>query len=533
MSNLSIKSVFGKDVRRVTVEQSLSSLSKKLAEVYQLEESSISLKYMDDEGDKVTMSTDMELQEFVSNGGKCLKVFVEGAQTPSETINSAPPASAPTAAAKDAKSELDELKRRAAAHPLFRSLFIDGPTSLADLQKGVTVPGDCGSDPTKIPDWMDPKRTAKGKLFFDKNVASIVMIWHCSLVIGFSIKNFLTVLEYTNESDTPEKALKRYMATGEKLALWHTGNIYDPTDKSYQAIAQVRGFHAAVRATISKDKPGTWLSAYDMASVQMAFMGSTTSYPKQFGIHTSDEEVDDYIFLWKAIGSQLGMDPNFNTAGVGGTVSLKIVKEFTDQVLLPGAYPPPDGYNKMCQAYIDGLNLLMPVAFFSIPSTMAITYWATGVVDPGPPLSEMDELRYWSLRLMLLLIGALPGFKSVLNWGIITLINSAPKSNDVICPMSGQVYRAGALQGPPCPSGKVAAAQTDALAPEEEKQLRKLTRAIWFFMLLLFCFMGGVAALPLLCLCWLASLVLPGGVGVGMGVGLIMGVGLARFLRRK
>ena len=55
-------------------------------------------------------------------------------------------------------------------------------------------------------------------------------------------------LVYTEQSDTPEKALKRYLATFEHVHSWFTGNVWDAEGKSsaYVSVKRVRGMHNKV-----------------------------------------------------------------------------------------------------------------------------------------------------------------------------------------------------------------------------------------------------------------------------------------------
>ena len=43
-----------------------------------------------------------------------------------------------------------------------------------------------------------------------------------------------------------------------------------------------------------------------MALVQYAFFGFEVSYPEKFGIHCTDAELGDYVYVWRVIGYRLG-----------------------------------------------------------------------------------------------------------------------------------------------------------------------------------------------------------------------------------
>ena len=80
------------------------------------------------------------------------------------------------------------------------------------------------------------------KSFYEKNMFSIILAWHCSLTIGFSLPTLLSALVYTKNSNTKKKALKRYLNTGAHLASWHMGDIFDPTTKAFTSLQFVRGY---------------------------------------------------------------------------------------------------------------------------------------------------------------------------------------------------------------------------------------------------------------------------------------------------
>ena len=98
-----------------------------------------------------------------------------------------------------------------------------GPSSLADLKKGANVDGDDGSDPSTPPPWHDPAQYELVHTFFKDHLLTLVLMWHCSLTIGFSLPALLEALVFTGDSNTPKKALARYMLTFKALFDWHDG----------------------------------------------------------------------------------------------------------------------------------------------------------------------------------------------------------------------------------------------------------------------------------------------------------------------
>jgi hypothetical protein len=293
----------------------------------------------------------------------------------------------------------------------------DGPKSLQDLQKGNNISGDCGSDPTVKPKWLnkDVYEPAQIKSFFEKNIFSIVLAWHCSLTIGFSLPTLLSALVYTERSNTKKKALKRYLNTGSHLSSWHMDDIFDPTTKSFTSIQFVRSLHESVRQRMNTAKPGqTWLSMYNMACVQSGFMGAITILPSKFALRGTNEELEKYVSFWKCVGYQLGVTDEFNLCSLGLKYSDPIVWEIIDQVLIPDNQNPPEEYDEIASAYIGGLNLLVcGLPFFSVKSSVAYTYYGLG--RKLPKMCICDYIRFCLLRLIVLLIAYNSPFRYIVN----------------------------------------------------------------------------------------------------------------------
>eukprot|EP00666_Eupelagonemidae_sp_cell4sb_P017844 gene17844-biopygen25669 len=87
--------------------------------------------------------------------------------------------------------------------------------------------GDCGSDPTVPPAWLDQERFNKVLPFMKNHGMTVAVFWHCSLVIGMCLNSLLEALVFTEcteahkscagASSTPSTALKRYMDTAARL----------------------------------------------------------------------------------------------------------------------------------------------------------------------------------------------------------------------------------------------------------------------------------------------------------------------------
>lgn len=328
----------------------------------------------------------------------------------------------------------------------------EGPRSLEDLKKGSVLDGDTGHSPMLMPPWLDMARCLKVHKFWHDHAASLGLAWHCSLVIGFSIPSLLEALVFTDASSTPQTALKRYMATGAALAAWHEGNIWDPADKGFASLQAVRQMHKGVRENMEQKLPGQkWVTMYDMPSVQLGFIGPPTVFSSHLGIRVSEDDLEDYVYFWKCVGYQLGIDDNFNACSLGKDTVVNITKEYESEILFPDAARPPPQYNRMASAYIDGLNLLtFGFPLFSIASSCAITYWANG---KHYSLGFADTLRFYFLRFNIILFGCCPPFKRIFNKAMVSSFRQLGQRCNASdgprqCPFSGAVAHSSVEQCP-------------------------------------------------------------------------------------
>ena len=76
---------------------------------------------------------------------------------------------------------------------------------------------------------LDMDRFNAAQNFFEQHAMSLTVSWFCSLTIGFAIPTLLDALVFTTDSNSPEKALKRYLATAQHIFQWHQGDIFDCT----------------------------------------------------------------------------------------------------------------------------------------------------------------------------------------------------------------------------------------------------------------------------------------------------------------
>lgn len=211
----------------------------------------------------------------------------------------------------------------------------------------------------EIPTNLDRNQFERGQDFFKRNMAACLFTMMCSLVVGLSVNNLLEPLVFTNQSDTPKKSLIRYLKTLVHIVHWHCGDVWNRNSKASKSIQLVCSYHDKTRTEMMKKSDDILhVSQYDMSLVQAGFIGAIIMYPSKFGIPATQRELEDYVYFWKWIGYLLGIDDCNNICNNSLQEALGICHEIEDEIVFPALLKPPPHFNKMAQAFTDGLNLL-------------------------------------------------------------------------------------------------------------------------------------------------------------------------------
>lgn len=161
------------------------------------------------------------------------------------------------------------------------------------------------------PKWFDEKRIIKGQELFEQYAVSIMSL------LG------MMALPYCYAACPGNKALyltekmrnspgKRLAETGEfTLGVMRKGS-HAKGKTGFAHINKTRMIHAIARFHLQKENWdshwGVPINQEDMAGTNLAFSYVILAGLQQSGILLSPREKDDYIFLWKYVGRQLGID---------------------------------------------------------------------------------------------------------------------------------------------------------------------------------------------------------------------------------
>ncbi|XP_035827730.1 uncharacterized protein LOC101846682 [Aplysia californica] len=288
--------------------------------------------------------------------------------------------------------------------------------SIAYLEDGKYVNGDSG-EPHTIPDAFDKDKFHRGRRFFKDNLYSCTMGMFFSLIIGMSIPEFLEALIFTGESDTPKKAIRRYVMTYNHVLKWHYGNVWEENSAAKNSILFVRSMHEKVRSKMHLGlgtKHKKFLSQYDMGVVLSGFMGCIIMYPRFGGIVCSRSDLDDYVYFWYVIGRLLGIEDKYNICANGLEQAFKFCKEIEQEVVYNCLQAPPSKYKEMTSAVLNGVTNGKSLTLLTYPVISAISIELMGQ-KYSDSLSFPDLIRYAIWKVLFFSIRHCSWFRYLLN----------------------------------------------------------------------------------------------------------------------
>ncbi len=287
---------------------------------------------------------------------------------------------------------------------------------LEDVKSGVQEPGDCGN-PMEPPRWLDMDRFRKGQIFIQDNIFINFIFLHFSMVIGLSVVNLLQPLVFTNQSDTPIKAMKRYAMTGKHLNWWYMENVWEyPNGVAHKSIKLVRSMHNSVAKSMKTtytDK--LHMSQYDMSLVQSGFIAAIILYGKRIGIKCTEADMDNFTYFWRCLGYLLGINDKYNICKESYKETYEFCEDVETKIVLPSLQNPPMHFQKMVNAYCDGMNILKGFRLHTVAADTALVLDVMGDKTISKSLSWSDTLRFYFWKILMFMLKWCPGFRILMN----------------------------------------------------------------------------------------------------------------------
>ncbi|XP_034250225.1 uncharacterized protein LOC117650739 [Thrips palmi] len=261
-----------------------------------------------------------------------------------------------------------------------------------------------------LPPWFDEERFKRGVETFEKNIFLMFTGKMAGLLTLLAVPTIVKVLVLTKKSEEPVKAFRRYVDTIRHMLFWYRSSLKDPKSLSHESLAVVRGHHlrgaaAARRAGL----PG--ISQLDLVLTQFAFCGIAVVRRKLLHLDASDQDVLDFMHVWRTLGCLIGIQDRFNICQFDYDISATdgVLEEVCTRWLGPALLSPPPEFAQMSHALLEGSWCIMPVLEYS--SFLNFTQELIGIPQPQrtePPNSYSSSLLY--------LLHIVP---STMNWPII------------------------------------------------------------------------------------------------------------------
>lgn len=188
---------------------------------------------------------------------------------------------------------------------------------------------------------------------------------------------------------------------------WYDDDVFNPETKGYKSIRQVRAMHKRVQSQMNdkfkvKDKDGKpriWMSQYDVAMTQFAFIGLGMLYPKKAAlIAASKEDLEHINYYWRVLGHLMGVADEFNACQFD---KYEDIREF-NRLIFEHEYK--DNFKKspckkgleMTQSICLALHYFMPLITFNQLAHWWKDCFLFNGYEPQPMTTREKVLDYWT-----------------------------------------------------------------------------------------------------------------------------------------
>jgi hypothetical protein len=173
------------------------------------------------------------------------------------------------------------------------------------------------------PAWVDPERIQRAGRFFANHGMHISLVLSTAgLIQCYAAQNAVKVLAATHRMDHPQ----RRVAESAQFCL----HVMDPQafalgSKLIPAVQKVRLIHAAVRWLLLHNPHEPWpveergvpICQEDMLGAFLLFSLEVIYGMKRLGLPVTEEEADDYYYVWRVVGVMLGIRPEILPVDIG------------------------------------------------------------------------------------------------------------------------------------------------------------------------------------------------------------------------
>jgi hypothetical protein len=165
-----------------------------------------------------------------------------------------------------------------------------------------------------LPEWVDRERLQRGcSIVVQHGPQVCVTLATASLVYCYAGYPGVKVLNFSNRMDHDP-----YRRVGETaqfvLAVTNPGGMADD-GSAIRKIQKVRVLHASIRHLISNSRRwdarawGVPICQEDLLGTLMTFSHLVVVSLRKLGVRVTEQEAEDYLYLWRVVGEMLGIAP--------------------------------------------------------------------------------------------------------------------------------------------------------------------------------------------------------------------------------
>lgn len=285
-----------------------------------------------------------------------------------------------------ARGELDDVSR------LLSTLLRNDQAVPAELPEPVAAWVEATG---RLPSWANLRRLERGAAFFAEHGVLISLILATDgLIECYAARKGVRVLTQTYR--LAQNPYRRIAETAQwVLLVMAPGGLSAPGGQGIRATQKVRLMHAAIRYLISQR--GGWntrdlgvpINQEDLAGTLMAFSYIVVRDLRKLGIAVSDQEAEDFLYIWRTVGEMLGIRPSVMP------VSMTEAAALTEAIFRRHHGPSPDGV-LMTKALLDLHRQMLPGELFDGIFPGLVRFWAGDQVAdwmevPRTPWEEVVE----------------------------------------------------------------------------------------------------------------------------------------------
>ncbi|HEY0069495.1 MAG TPA: oxygenase MpaB family protein [Chloroflexia bacterium] len=161
------------------------------------------------------------------------------------------------------------------------------------------------------PTWVDIERVKRAHNFFLDDGAHVASILCLGGMVGcYAVPHGAKLLSMSKKLDYPQR---RLLETGQFCFYMMDEQAFQPKGHFIPSIQKVRLIHAAIRHHIRntgkwpEEELGVPISQEDMLGALMIFSNAVIDGMQRLGIHVTQEEADDYYYIWRVTGIMIGI----------------------------------------------------------------------------------------------------------------------------------------------------------------------------------------------------------------------------------